>query len=80
MHYGTHADNVADTVSRDRHVYGERSPHAKLTDEDVCEILELRRQGRTIKSIAVEYGVSNALIGFVSKGDRWGHVVVGADQ
>lgn len=71
LRYGTPADNGADTA---RHgiLKGERSPLAKLTDEDVRAIrLDPRPQVR----IAADYGVCQQIISQVKRGAIWSHVV-----
>jgi len=54
---GTHADNVADKVSKNRQARGERHGMAKLSDSDVKTIRHLRKQGETLRSLSARFGV-----------------------
>ncbi|WP_342152304.1 hypothetical protein [Methylorubrum sp. SB2] len=65
-------DNVADARAKGRTLQGVRSPNAKLTDEDVREIVADMRPGR---KIAGSYGVSLRLIQDIKHGRRWQHVL-----
>lgn len=60
---GTNAENIADRIKKGRKGSqawinaGERHPNAKLTDEDVRRIRELRSSGSMCKDLAKMYGV-----------------------
>lgn len=56
---GTHRDNSADAISRNRLARGERHPRAKLTDEQVKDI---RSSPLTGQALAKRYGVSKSTI------------------
>lgn len=71
---GTVADNSRDMVERKRSLYGERSPHSKLTDDNVSEIKKRLEAGETQTSIASSYGVNQTLIGFIARGVAWKHI------
>lgn len=83
---GSHADNSADMVSKDRHARGERKTQAILTDTAVIDIrnrYNLRRRTRGVatrndpngaRALAAEYGVSIWAIFDAVKGRRWAHV------
>lgn len=59
---GSRAVNVADAVSKMRHVHGERQKH-KLKDRQVTEIRARHAAGGvTQRALSVEYGVSQAQI------------------
>ncbi len=68
---GTKADNTADCVARDRHLYGGRSPRAKLTAKEVRAIRKDRRQ---YKTIAAEYGIGISTVGGIKTKLRWKHL------
>jgi hypothetical protein len=53
---------------------GERSPHAKLSDENVRAIRQRVADGAVQKYLALEYGVSNQLISRVAARGAWSHV------
>jgi hypothetical protein len=69
---GTQADNIHDMVERKRHVYGERSPHAKLTWDAVRRMRAAAAVGTvSMPALALEYGVSRAAIRHVLSGRQW---------
>jgi hypothetical protein len=61
---GTHQDNMNDKMERGRQVYfkSTKSPRAKLSEEEVLEIRRLKKQGATIKALALLYDVSLSCI------------------
>lgn len=63
---GTHRDNWLDSKKKGRQVqrnlYGEESPKAKLTDEQVATIRDHYAQGQRAQYLADEYGVGVATI------------------
>jgi hypothetical protein len=71
VRWGTHQENVADAVSRDRNTKGERVPQHRLTEDQVRSI---RKDSRTLKAIAEEYGVCFQTIGLLKQGITWRHV------
>lgn len=54
---GSHADNINDRDERDRTAKGENAGRAKLTNDDVARIREMRSKGMTYASIAEHYPV-----------------------
>jgi hypothetical protein len=70
---GTHQDNMADMVAKQRssHIHGESHPNAKLTDELVAEI---RSSPETQKELAERLHVSQALISKVRHRRIWAHL------
>jgi hypothetical protein len=72
LELGTHAENMRDKVSRGRQVRGERSPSAKLTEDQVREIRSAPEgQGRTL---ARKFGISNTQVSKIKNGHAWQHV------
>lgn len=73
---GTIADNNRDrhAKGRDGGVRGEDSPHAKLSDVAVHNIMVLRKEGLSYTEIAAAIGVTKATIYKVTKGRSWSHV------
>ena len=53
---------------------GERSPGAKLTDEDVLEIKRMLLQKIRQRDIAAWFGVQVQTINHISTRKRWSHV------
>lgn len=71
LYEGDHQDNHNDMDRRGRRRIGERHPSAKLTEDDVRAI---RKDNRTLVSIAADYGVTFALIGAIKRRRIWKHV------
>lgn len=80
---GEQLDNVQDMVSRKRQNFfgrrtqrqiGERNPTAKLTKTQVIEIRSRRKQGETLSSLAVEFGISKSYVGNLAARRKWQHL------
>lgn len=71
---GSHADNVADKISKNRQSRGTDNGRSKLTDSDVLRILQLLAEGRTRLSIAREYSVDCKAIYSIEHGTTWKHI------
>ena len=76
---GTRSDNMQDMVRKGRLKptirYGEESPAAKLTSEQVLEIRARHAAGGVIgATLADEYGVSRSLISLILRRKRWPHL------
>jgi hypothetical protein len=73
---GDHLANNQDCVAKGRHVFGERSPEAKLTEEQAREILrEVVPYRRGIyTALAKRFGVSSRLVAYIATGRRWAHL------
>ena len=69
---GTHADNMADMVKKDR--ASKETPRAKLTPEQVLSILHDPRDYRTI---AKQSNVSPPTVCAIKRGKRWNGVTQG---
>jgi hypothetical protein len=79
LEWCTHQENMAHAFSTGLATArligpGEGSPAAKLNDESVREIKRGLRAGQTKKSLANKYGVSTGTIGFIARGETWGHI------
>lgn len=69
---GTDAENSADCVSKQRHVFGERMWSAKLTEEQVVEARTKYATGRhTQLDLAREYGLSDGPMWELLHGITW---------
>lgn len=70
---GTQADNNADRDRKGRHVPlpGEMHGGARLTDE---QIAAMRTDTRPYVEIAEAYGMSEAHVGNIMRGDNWAHL------
>ncbi len=68
---GTHQDNVADRVSRNRSAIGEGNGRSKLTNEDVLYIKNsLERQ----YILAKQFGVDKKTINNIRNNVNWKHI------
>mgnify|MGYP001615377444 CR=1 FL=1 len=72
--WGTHAENMADTVRHGRTNRGERNPNAKLTDATVLEIRQRSKAGESRMAIARSLGLCQSTISYVALGKTWRHV------
>jgi transcriptional regulator len=66
--------NIADAVSKGRNPKGEQHGNAKLTDENVKVIRQLREEGWRHWQIARHLGISRSAITAVLAGRAWKHV------
>jgi hypothetical protein len=73
LYEGTQADNMRDMRQSNRAWYPKGGKHgrAKLNEQQVLEIREKLTQGKTICSIASEYGVSKSTIGYIKTNQTW---------
>jgi hypothetical protein len=77
---GTPKDNSQDAVRKGRNtkLYGERNGKAKLTRAAVLTIRRLCRRGGVYqKTVAKQFGVSEATVSYVLHGGRWGKLTGG---
>jgi hypothetical protein len=72
---GTRADNNADKVSKGRQARGEGSSSAKLTEEQVREILRAHAAGEATQAeLGRRFGVSPEAINGIVRGRHWKHL------
>lgn len=71
---GTHADNVADKVARNRQDKGEKHGMSKLTEGQVREIRARCAAGEWQKNVGHDYGIKQANVSSIIRGKTWGHV------
>lgn len=71
---GTIQDNTDDKVSKGRQLKGEQIQQSKLLEGQVLSIRKKRRSGRTLSSLASEYGVSLSLVGMICQRKIWRHI------
>lgn len=73
---GTIVDNQKDKGRRGRAAKGERNGGGgRLTETDVRSIREEAERGVTQKQLGERFGVSAAMIGHITRGRAWRHVV-----
>ena len=73
---GTQAENVSDSVRRNRNHKGERTGGSKLKERDVIEIKRLLSLGVRQKEIAKRFGVIRQNISLIKRGLRWKHLII----
>lgn len=74
---GTQKDNMKDMIRKGRanKAIGSKTGNAKLTEDEVRQIVDLFLSGRcTRKEIAPIFGVSYSLIKQIIRGEVWKHV------
>jgi hypothetical protein len=73
---GTHQDNVADMVAKDRgkHPKGEVHGRAKLTEADVVEIRRRLAAGESQRKIAASFGITQGPVCCIKTGRTWKHL------
>lgn len=72
---GTHQDNMKDKVKKGRHLVGERTYNAKLTDEKVREIRVKVASGQSARVVARAFGINEKTVRGIMRRERWSHVV-----
>lgn len=73
LFFGSQKDKVANMIAkgRDNYVTGERNGQSKLTEKQVRAI---RKDSRSLRKIAEDYGVNNTLIGKIKRRERWSYL------
>lgn len=73
---GSDGDNARDSAIKGRrfHPAGYLNPKAKLTDEQVAEIIHLRKQGWKLIPLAAKFSVGHLAISRICRGVTWRHV------
>jgi hypothetical protein len=76
---GTPKDNSQDAVKKGRNtkLYGEQNGKAKLTRSAVLAIRRICKRGAYQKTVARQFGVSEATVSYVVNGGRWGRLTGG---
>lgn len=72
LELGTHADNVADRVERQRSAKGSQNGRAKLTDDDVKYIRN--DETHNITQLATMFNVDRKAIRNIKQNKTWKHV------
>lgn len=73
---GTQADNAADREERGRGVRmrGESNSSCKLDAERILRVVSAVESGRSMRSVAREFGVTHRVVGRIARGESWAHV------
>lgn len=75
MFMGSHTDNMRDMISKGRsvHAVGEAN-HSKLTENQVFELIEMRRGGVSYKDLGEKFGVHPMTARNIVLGKKWKHI------
>lgn len=68
---GTQKENQQDMKQKKRHMFGEKSPNAKLKESDVLKMYELYDQGIGTIRLARMFGVTKNLTWRIVRGLQW---------
>jgi len=77
---GTHADNIADKVSKGRQakgvlhgmkIRGELHGNARFTEAQILTMLELRRAGESQRSVERQFEMSHGYLSQIENGKKW---------
>lgn len=72
---GSYADNRRDCNSKGRHAHGEKSPSAKLTAEQVCQIrADYAGGGYSFVTLGAKYSIGRTAAQEIVKRHTWSHV------
>lgn len=72
LRWATRLENMADQRAHGRAPIGARNGRAKLTEQQVAEIRKwYTRGGISQRMLADEYGVSESLVCYIIRGERW---------
>ncbi len=75
LSYGTHSqNNGADKFRDGTHNRGERSAHARLTEDEVLEIRWLVAMGARHAAVAAAYGINRPGVTKIANRQRWAHI------
>lgn len=69
--YGTHQENIQDTLAHGKTTQGERNPQAKLDYQKVAAIRRMHADGYSLGAIGERFGVTGSNIHCVVKGKTW---------
>jgi transcriptional regulator with XRE-family HTH domain len=78
--WGTRSENQADRKRHGTYHTGSQMPWAKLTEADVVEMRQLRRDGIGRDDIARRFGVAPTHVSKVLLGKMWQHVTLSPEE
>lgn len=78
LRYTTHLSNIRDKAQHGTQLQGETIQWAKLSEDDIPQILERLAAGVLIKKVAEEFQVSRSLITAIRQGKVWQHLNLAA--
>lgn len=72
--WGTHKQNMQDSVLLGRMARGERQGASKLNSQDVIDIRAMRQKGVSLREIAEMYNVHVSNVGYIVNRKTWTHL------
>lgn len=76
LEYLTHKANMGHAAENGLMASGERAGGAKLTEQDIREILRMHKRGFSNRGIAEIFGVDNSTVCVITQGKTWKHLFV----
>jgi hypothetical protein len=73
---GTQADNIRDKKEKGREPLGSKRPNSKFTENQIKELITLKKKGWTLFELADKYKVCFQVISDVVRRKTWRHVCV----
>lgn len=71
----TPSENMTSAYDNNQQHHGTKNHHAKLTEQQVFEILELRTTSKlTCDEIGQMYNVSSGIVSLIGRGKRWSRI------
>ncbi len=77
LRWGTAKENAKDRDINGAPCLGVKNPHAKLTEAEVLQIRQLRKNGKSLSQLAKEFGVQHSAVRRVCNRETWRHVLDG---
>jgi len=74
LYLGTHTDNMRDRAERGRSAKGSQNGNAKLTEDQVREIRQLRQAGWKYRQLAVRFGITPTTACQITHRTHWRHI------
>lgn len=74
LYWGTRKQNMQDSVRHGTTQKGERNWNAKLFEDDVVAMKNLRNTGITLTEIAKQFDVTTGTVSMAVRGITWSHV------
>lgn len=74
LRYASRTENIHEQFTHGTKPVGEDCPNAKLSNEDVLEIVRLRRSGIGPGAIGRQFGVPSYHVSHIMSGRQWGRV------
>ena len=71
LRWGTPAENGRDTVAHGTSLRGSKNHSAKLSEQDVLDIVAALGQGSTVRTLADRYGVAHDTVRAIKNGRTW---------